>query len=98
MRRPKIRFAKRDFHLPQSKAVRIGIGILFVAFGLVGFLPIVGFWMIPVGLLVLSVDVPIVRRWRRQLVVWWHRRRGEPIEEESTVGADKGARPGGRDA
>jgi len=24
---------------------------------------------------VLSVDVPIVRRWRRQLAVWWHRDR-----------------------
>jgi hypothetical protein len=31
--------------------------------------------MIPLGLLVLSVDIPIVRRWRRQLAVWWHRDR-----------------------
>jgi hypothetical protein len=71
----KIRFANRHFHLPQSKPIRIGLGILLVAFGLVGFLPVVGFWMIPLGLLVLSVDVPIVRRWRRQLAVWWHRDR-----------------------
>jgi hypothetical protein len=34
--------------------------------------------MIPLGLLVLSVDLPIVRRWRRQLTVWWHRKKGEP--------------------
>jgi hypothetical protein len=34
--------------------------------------------MIPLGLLVLSVDLPIVRRWRRQLTVWWQRRKGEP--------------------
>ena len=73
----KIRFANRHFHLPQSKPIRIGLGILLVAFGLVGFLPVVGFWMIPLGLLVLSVDVPIVRRWRRQLAVWWHRDRKE---------------------
>ena len=71
----KIRFANHHFHLPQSKPIRIGLGILLVAFGLVGFLPVVGFWMIPLGLLVLSVDVPIVRRWRRQLAVWWHRDR-----------------------
>ena len=71
----KIRFANRHFHLPQSKPIRVGLGILLVAFCLVGFLPIVGFWMIPLGLLVLSVDVPIVRRWRRQLAVWWHRDR-----------------------
>ena len=73
----KIRFANRHFHLPQSKPIRIGLGILLVAFGLVGFLPVVGFWMIPLGLLVLSVDIPIVRRWRRQLALWWHRDRKE---------------------
>src|SRR5215475_2975536 len=71
----KIRFANRHFHLPQSKPIRIGLGILLVACGLVGFLPVVGFWMIPLGLLVLSVDIPIVRRWRRKLAVWWHRDR-----------------------
>ena len=72
----KIRFANRYFHLPQSKPIRIGLGILLVACGLLGFLPVLGFWMIPLGLLVLSVDIPIVRRRRRKLAVWWHRRQG----------------------
>ena len=76
----KIRIFDRHFHLPQSKAVRIGIGILLVIGGFVGFLPVLGFWMIPLGLLVLSIDLPIVRRWRRQLTVWWHRRKGEEVE------------------
>jgi hypothetical protein len=76
----KIRIFDRHWHLPQSKAVRIGIGILLVLGGLVGFLPILGFWMIPLGLLVLSIDLPVVRRWRRQLTVWWHRRKGEDDE------------------
>jgi hypothetical protein len=71
----KIRFANRHIHLPRSKPVRLGLGLLLVAGGLVGFLPVLGFWMIPLGLLVLSVDVPIVRRWRRRLAVWWHRHR-----------------------
>src|SRR6478672_442484 len=71
----KIRFANRHFHLPRSKPIRIGLGILLVACGLLGFLPVLGFWMIPLGLLVLSVDIPIVRRWRRKLAVWWHRRK-----------------------
>jgi hypothetical protein len=69
----KIRFFNRHFHLPKSKPVRIGLGILLVACGFLGFLPVLGFWMIPLGLLVLSVDIPMVRRWRRQLTVWWHR-------------------------
>jgi hypothetical protein len=69
----KIRVFNRHFHLPKSRPIRIGLGILLVACGLLGFLPVLGFWMIPLGLLVLSVDIPIVRRWRRQLAVWWHR-------------------------
>jgi hypothetical protein len=84
---PKIRIFDRHWHLPHSKPLRIGIGILLVAGGLVGFLPVLGFWMIPLGLLVLSVDLPIVRRWRRQLTVWWHRRKGE--ESGSTQATKK---------
>jgi hypothetical protein len=37
--------------------------------GVLGFLPILGFWMIPLGLLVLSFDLPQVRRWRRRFLV-----------------------------
>ena len=70
---PKVRLFNRHWHLPKSRPLRVGIGILLVAGGIVGFLPVLGFWMIPLGLLVLSVDLPIVRRWRRQLTVWWHR-------------------------
>jgi hypothetical protein len=80
----KIRFANRHFHLPQSKPIRLGLGILLVAGGLLGFLPVLGFWMIPLGLLVLSVDIPIVRRWRRQLAVWWHRDRNENGESAAS--------------
>jgi hypothetical protein len=75
LRMAKVRLGNRHWHLPQSKPLRIGIGIVLIGGGLLGFLPILGFWMIPLGLLVLSVDIPIVRRWRRQLAVWWHRDR-----------------------
>jgi hypothetical protein len=87
----KIRFASREFHLPQSRPLRLGLGILLVAGGLVGFLPVVGFWMIPLGLLVLSVDVPIVRRWRRKLALWWHRNRrsGNGKRRADEIGAEK---------
>jgi hypothetical protein len=49
--------------------------MMLVGGGLLGFLPVLGFWMIPLGFLVLSVDLPVVRRWRRQMTVWWYRRR-----------------------
>jgi hypothetical protein len=48
----------------------MGVGIILILFGFVGFLPIVGFWMIPLGILVLSFDVPFIRRGRRRFDVW----------------------------
>jgi hypothetical protein len=85
----KVRIFNRHWHLPQSKPIRIVLGILLVACGLLGFLPVLGFWMIPLGLLVLSVDIPIVRRWRRQLAVWWHR---DKKSEEATTSSAAAAR------
>ena len=69
-----VRFGDRKVALPKSRIARVAIGAVLVAGGIVGFLPVVGFWMIPLGLIVLSVDLPIVRRWRRQAVVAWGRR------------------------
>lgn len=60
--------------LPRSRLLRIVIGLLLVLFGMFGFLPVLGFWMIPLGLLILSVDIPRVRRWRRRFAVWFSRR------------------------
>ncbi len=52
------------------------MGLALVVGGLLGFLPILGYWMIPLGLVVLSVDFAPVRRGRRRLQVWWGRRKG----------------------
>ena len=60
--------------LPRSRLLRIAIGGGLVVFGVLGFLPILGFWMVPLGLLVLSGDIPRVRRWRRRFAVWFARR------------------------
>jgi hypothetical protein len=65
----RIRFGSRTINLPRSRLVRIIIGIALILGGIVGFLPVLGFWMIPLGLLVLSVDLPAVRRWRREASV-----------------------------
>ena len=64
-----IRFGKRKIPLPQNRPLRITIGGLFVIFGLLGFLPVLGFWMVPVGLAVLAVDIPAARRANRRLTV-----------------------------
>ena len=64
----RLRFAGRDIPLPQSRGLRIALGVVLVLGGLVGFLPILGFWMVPLGLLVLSVDLAPVRRTRRRIL------------------------------
>ena len=62
-------------YMPASRLGRTVLGIVLVILGCFGFLPIIGFWMIPLGLAVLSIDSTVVRRWRRRLDVWWTKRR-----------------------
>jgi purine-cytosine permease-like protein len=74
--RPRARVALGRFsvRVPQSRSLRIALGIALVIGGMFGFLPILGFWMIPLGLLVLSIDFHPVRRFRRRITVRWGRR------------------------
>ena len=60
----------RWLHGPRSRKFRLPIGILLIACGLVGFLPIVGYEFIPVGLLVISQDIPFMRRPMGKFVSW----------------------------
>lgn len=69
--------SKLDSVKKGPKIVRITIGMLLVIGGVFGFLPVVGFWMIPLGLIILAVDF----RWARHALVnlrWrlraWRRR------------------------
>ena len=71
----KIPIFGKELHMPQSRPLRVTLGILLVLGGIVGFLPVLGFWMIPLGILILSYEFALVRRLRRRFVVWWQRRR-----------------------
>ncbi len=78
----KLRLGKYRFDLPRSRILRSGIGVLLIGGGFLGFLPILGFWMVPLGLLVLAEDFPVVRRWNRRTGVaikrWWTGVRRKP--------------------
>lgn len=44
---------------------RLPAGIVLMAGGTLGFLPVLGFWMIPLGVGVAALDVkPLLARWR----------------------------------
>lgn len=70
----RIKLGRWTLPLPASRGGRVAVGVALVFGGLLGFLPILGFWMVPLGLMVLSIDLPAVRRRRRRLAVWWARR------------------------
>ena len=65
---------------PDAKWVRLPVGVLLILGGLVGFLPILGFWMVPVGLVLLGEDIPALKRCTMRALAavqgWWDRRRG----------------------
>ena len=47
---------------PSASWMRVPLGVLLVLGGSVGFLPVLGFWMVPLGLLLLALDVALLRR------------------------------------
>jgi hypothetical protein len=69
----KIKLGFYEICLPQILMGRITLGALLILGGLFWFLPILGLWMLPLGLAVLSHDIPVVRAWRRRAFLCWRR-------------------------
>jgi hypothetical protein len=69
---------------PGARWVRIPAGILLLCGGFLGFLPVLGFWMLPLGLLLLSLDVPLLEHPTARALDWldrrWRRLTGSEIE------------------
>lgn len=42
---------------PKARLIRIPLGILLVIGGIFSFLPVLGIWMLPLGLLLLAIDL-----------------------------------------
>jgi len=54
--------------------VRGLLGLFLILLGFLGFLPILGFWMIPLGLALLATDIPPASRWLRRRLAAYRRR------------------------
>jgi len=73
--RTTVRFGNHRIPVPSSRVARIAIGWSLIVVGIVGIpFPIIGPWMVPPGLLILSNDSHRARRFRRRSEVWGLRR------------------------
>lgn len=62
--------ALRWLRHPDSRLVRIPAGIVLIAGGLFSFLPVLGAWMLPLGLLLLAADIPFLQRPMARFALW----------------------------
>jgi hypothetical protein len=59
---------------PSSRLARIPLAILLISGGLFGFLPVLGLWMLPLGLLLFAQDVPILQKPMARMLGWAERK------------------------
>jgi hypothetical protein len=87
------RFAARwleRLRQPRARWVRIPLGILLILGGVFSFLPVLGIWMLPLGLLLLAVDLAFLQgpvnmsivRGSRKYSTWSRGRRDKKLAGE----------------
>jgi hypothetical protein len=59
---------------PSSWLVRIPLAILLIFGGILSFLPVLGLWMLPLGLLLFAQDVPILQKPMARMLGWVERK------------------------
>ena len=55
---------------PQSRWVRLPAGMVLIVGGVFSILPFLGLWMLPLGLMLIAADVPMLRRPMARLIMW----------------------------
>lgn len=80
--------ASRWLRKPGSWLVRYPVAGLLIVGGTLGFLPVLGFWMVPLGLLLIAVDWPVLRPPLARLLHWIERKwPSEPAKPAKPSGA-----------
>ncbi len=62
---------------PGAIWLRVPLALALMVGGLLGFLPILGFWMLPLGLALLAVDLPFLREPLARFMAWINRKAAE---------------------
>ena len=66
-------FLAKSIHFlrkPGLRWLRTMIGILFVIGGLLSFLPVLGLEMLPIGVMLIAIDVPMLRGPVARMIAW----------------------------
>ncbi len=60
---------------PSARLLRLPAGLLLMVGGLLSFLPILGIWMLPLGLMLLAIDIPALQTPIAGIILrgerWW---------------------------
>jgi hypothetical protein len=59
---------------PSSRLVRIPLAILLVLGGIFSFLPVLGLWMLPLGLILIAQDIPFLQKPIARMLSWIERK------------------------
>jgi hypothetical protein len=76
---------------PSSKLVRIPLAVLLVGGGIFSFLPVLGLWMLPLGLVLIAQDVPALEKPTAKTLGWIERKWAE---RQRAKGVELGPLPG----
>ncbi len=60
----------------RTRIYRVPLAILLMLGGILSFLPILGLWMMPLGILLLALDLPILRGPVTRVTIYLRRRMG----------------------
>lgn len=89
---PRFARALQWLRSPSSRLARIPLAILLVLGAFLSFLPVLGIWMLPLGLLIIAQDVPFLKKPVGKSMLWaedkWRERKrrkatgvdSEPVE------------------
>jgi len=77
---------------PSARWLRVPSGLLLIVGGVFSILPVLGLWMLPLGLVLLAEDVPPLRRGTDRVLGWIERRRPH------WMGLSSGSSPPGKES
>ena len=60
----------RRLRHPDARWIRAPVGLILLIGGIFSFLPILGIWMLPLGLLLMAYDVPLLRKPVARFTFW----------------------------